>query len=1404
MIKVQCPSCTAPYDLDERRLPQSGLKMRCPKCGASFRVHPSGETGPAEGGAPRDEAPTPARPSKRTMVGVAPPGAVPAPGAAPRQGAPVKPAPVKPPAPAAPTKPGAPAAKPTPPTQAFVPRPPPPAPKLSDDPDLPAAKPVKPVSPFAPKPVRAAPAPAAPQDDEIADLPAPKPAAARGPIAPAFQPSKPAARGPIAPAFDPSDGGVDLPAPKKQPIAPAFPGAKPAAAKTTQPEESFADLELDLPGLKQDARDHSDFDVDLPAPKSGDGGIDIDLPAPKRTAPKPVASPEPSAAPRRPAPLADDFGEVDLPAAKGSIDLPAARRPTQGGFELDELDLPAPKELSDLPMPKATGGGGFDDLDLPMPKGAADLPVPKPSGGGGGFDDLDLPIPKAGQDLPAPKTGGGGGGFDDLDLPIPKSAQNLPAPKRSSESDFGELDLPISKSGANLPARSSAPPSEVSFDDLELPEPGPRASVRAPAPRPPLPDDTGAELDLPPAAPERVPRTPDGRAGAGGVGFGEIDFGDDGDDMEFADLPEERPSLTGAREAAQSRGAIGVADTAEADAPRGAVVDRIVRPQEPRARRRGGVRAVTVVLVLLVLAGLAGVGAGMFTPYGYFGMYAIEQLLPEAGDEATARSTIDSAEQIAASDAYVDVRASISELGAARRKMGLNRRLLARSLVHESLYRVRFGEDAASEARSVAILQRLESRGGEAPGMALARAAHALAQGDAAGAQRHLTAARVESPQDPYVDLVAGEAALLAGEHDRAAEAFEQAAQKGGGARAQWGLARAKLGAGDAEAASSAIDAVLAASPRHAEALAAKGELLVARGELDGALELAQQAAGITPIEGETLRPSHRAKARAFALIGRIQEMRGNRSAARQAYDDALAADPHHVPALIGAGRVLLADGRNRDALTRFEAALGSMAGAAGTEASGRSLEHEAKLGAARAMIHVDRVQDAKQTLTELVAALPEDAEVALWLGKAEQALGEHAAAEQQFRESVRLAPDRFDGYLALAQLFFETERPADAAAVLNEARRQVEETAHVLRLLGESELARNDHEAAIAQFNRALALDSNETAALFGLGVAQRRAGRLEQAQEAFGRVAERDAGWPGLALERGMVFEALGQSDRAVAMFRRALEESPEDPDLMLRLGAAYVAAGQIEEADETLQKVMEARPNSAEAEHFMGRVLLARGEPGEALHHFSRATSLDPNRGEYWLYIGWAALDQGDLSRALESVAKAIELDPSLGDAHWLRGRIRVRTGAVRDAETDLKRALELKPSRHEAWADLGDAYDQLRRVSDAVRAYEEAVERVPTNGAWWYRLGRLRMDSGNASGSRAALERATTLGDALEDRPAWLPDAHRVLGDAARLTGARAQAIEHYRKYLEIAPQNAIDRDDVQRNLDELTR
>src|SRR5699024_5289964 len=60
MIHVDCPSCHASYELDERRVPPGGMMMRCPKCRTRFEV--SSDKPAEEGGVD-----LPARPGRESV-----------------------------------------------------------------------------------------------------------------------------------------------------------------------------------------------------------------------------------------------------------------------------------------------------------------------------------------------------------------------------------------------------------------------------------------------------------------------------------------------------------------------------------------------------------------------------------------------------------------------------------------------------------------------------------------------------------------------------------------------------------------------------------------------------------------------------------------------------------------------------------------------------------------------------------------------------------------------------------------------------------------------------------------------------------------------------------------------------------------------------------------------------------------------------------------------------------------------------------------------------------------------------------------------------------------------------------------------------------------------------------------
>jgi len=183
---------------------------------------------------------------------------------------------------------------------------------------------------------------------------------------------------------------------------------------------------------------------------------------------------------------------------------------------------------------------------------------------------------------------------------------------------------------------------------------------------------------------------------------------------------------------------------------------------------------------------------------------------------------------------------------------------------------------------------------------------------------------------------------------------------------------------------------------------------------------------------------------------------------------------------------------------------------------------------------------------------------------------------------------------------------------------------------------------------------------------------------------------------------------------------------------------------------------------------------------------------------LYASRAALEMGNLGRALEEAEAAQSRDATLGDAYWIRGIVRMRTGAVKDALKDAKRALELAPGRFDAYALMAECYDELRQLPQAAEAYQTALAKDPQRGEWWYKLGRLYLDMGARAQGNEALNKAIAIGEKREPVPYWLPDSYRLAGEIARNENRRL-AITLFKRYLALAPDGALDREDVRKLL-----
>jgi tetratricopeptide (TPR) repeat protein len=520
---------------------------------------------------------------------------------------------------------------------------------------------------------------------------------------------------------------------------------------------------------------------------------------------------------------------------------------------------------------------------------------------------------------------------------------------------------------------------------------------------------------------------------------------------------------------------------------------------------------------------------------------------------------------------------------------------------------------------------------------------------------------------------------------------------------------------------------------------------------------------------------------------------------ARAAFDAAVKLQPENEGALVGQGELLYAEGRYTEALSRYDAALATPFATV-----------DATLGKAKAQIALERLKEAKEALTAAHKEHPRDMRVSLWLGKAEEALGNKESAEKSYNEAVELADvgqaDAISAYVALASLLATEGRGADAKAKLEQAKARLPDSAQLQRAFGQIAAAQGYYDEAVHYYELSLERDPDDLATRFRLGVTLRRMRKTDQAAAELDRVYTVDKEYPGLALERGLLFEETGEVNKALEMFQSALAKAPNDPDLQLRVGAAYVAINRPDDAIPTLKKIVEKRPNSAEAHHYLGRayMLLGATQERDAMRELKRAVDLDPNRAEYHLYVAWAANEATPpiIDLVKQEVDKALTLDRLLPEAYWQKGSVERKTALVDDGIKDLKRALELRPNLYQAHAAMAECYEDKNDEPTAIAEWQKALKGDERPAYWRYKYGHLLYVRNKLAEAAPHLVYAAVTGEKESLRPGWLPQAEFMAGEALRKTGRRQDSIERYKRFVEFAPLSSPDRKDAFAALREL--
>jgi tetratricopeptide (TPR) repeat protein len=225
--------------------------------------------------------------------------------------------------------------------------------------------------------------------------------------------------------------------------------------------------------------------------------------------------------------------------------------------------------------------------------------------------------------------------------------------------------------------------------------------------------------------------------------------------------------------------------------------------------------------------------------------------------------------------------------------------------------------------------------------------------------------------------------------------------------------------------------------------------------------------------------------------------------------------------------------------------------------------------------------------------------------------------------------------------------------------------------------------------------------------GTALDNLGRHQAALACYDRALAIDARYELAWVHRGTALEALGQMEDALACCDHALQLNPRSEQALLAKGMMHGALGQLEEARQYCDRALKINPRSEQAWVNMGTALDALGRRTEALGCYNNALTLNPRNAQAWFNAGVVLGDMGRHAEALGCCERSLALNPHNEQAWVNRGLTLAELQRSEEALACFDRALALNPRLEQGWFNKGVALVQVfQRYAEALACFEEA--------------------------------------------------------------------------------------------------
>ncbi|MCH9670366.1 MAG: PEP-CTERM system TPR-repeat protein PrsT [Gammaproteobacteria bacterium] len=546
----------------------------------------------------------------------------------------------------------------------------------------------------------------------------------------------------------------------------------------------------------------------------------------------------------------------------------------------------------------------------------------------------------------------------------------------------------------------------------------------------------------------------------------------------------------------------------------------------------------------------------------------------------------------------------------------------------------------------------------------------------------------------------------------------------------------------------------------------------------------------------------------AMLLLGSIQHESGELASSLSLLTRFIRAYPKHVYALRRLAGVQIEMGLFEDAAAKLVRVL---------EVEPRNLEVLNLLG--QLYSEQSRYQVARDYFEQAVLLEPDDATMRTYLGISEISSGSVDSGIEQL-EAARQASKQT--LTADVLLFFAKMKAGQNEDALATALALIEQRPHesaYYNLAGIAQEALGDAGTAQTYYEKAVAINDDDSSAEMNLGRLHRRRGNIDEAQaryqsvkadaapgsepytgssialaeiaeqkgdpelarEQYASVLEFDEGNVPAAIGLASLADGAGDTARGKALLELTRAKNPDALEPRLALIERYRRDEDWEMLLPVAEEAKALVPRDPGVLRILGEARARNGLLEEAVQIYERLTELAPDVGDAHYRLGSVLMLRREVSKARGKFERAVQLDSSHVAARLALGSVALFENDVQEARGHLRKAREGGGDIHGSMVLEGDIQLVMGDTAEAIRSYKRAQSQLLSPAV----VVKLHAAQRKIGEEKQALE---TLEGWLAKHPNSIP----ILELAARAALEQSDlegASKHFEEILKIKPRHA---------------